>query len=79
MDQLPDCLCQKIHKVNVCLMWHRLSSTQHTVVSPFHEGLLQLHCMLNARILQSSGGKKFQLGVEFSNSILNKEPQQVES
>lgn len=79
LDELPYSLCKEVHEISKSFMWHSLSSTQHTVVSPFHERLLQLHCMFNAWVLQGSGGKKFKFSMEFSNSILHKKPQKVET
>ena len=49
---LPNGFCQEIHEIDVSLIRCGLSSTQHTVISTFHEGLLELHRMLDARILQ---------------------------
>ena len=76
---IPNGLCQEVHEINISSIRCGLSSTEDTVIGTFHEGLLKLYSMLDARIIQSSRGEQLELGVEFSNSVLHEQPQEVET
>lgn len=76
---IPNGLCQEVHEINISSIRCGLSSTEDTVIGTFHEGLLKLNGMLDARILKCSRGEQLELGVELSNSVLHEQPEEVET
>ena len=75
----PNCFGEKVHEVNIGLVRHSLPSAQHSVVGTLHKGLLKLDGMLDARMLECLDRQKLQLSVELCNSILDQQPQKIES